>query len=259
MNRDSSFPGVEVSPLGDLHTSPPTASAVAHPPALPATVPADELSAHVRDGNGPAVASGVGARVAASVWVLPAAKLVGFCCVLTCIAWLGERSRDTTVYGPELAESTSPEATLPKPAPAPMGEPGGAPASAPPPPVPPPPCASTSSGGQSLAPPTAVLTDGRLVLNEATAAELDRLPGIGKKRADDIVALRTRMKRFKRLEDLLRVRGIGPRSLTSLKEHLVLDRPKPLEDKDAGSGSDSQERTAASPPHTEAAPAERAQ
>src|SRR5688572_20875041 len=118
MNRDSSFPGVEVSPLGDLHTSPPTASAVVHPPALPATVPADELSARVRDDNGPAVASGPGARGAASVWVLPAAKLVGFCCVLTCIAWLGERSRDTTVYGPELAESPSPEPALPKPAPA---------------------------------------------------------------------------------------------------------------------------------------------
>src|SRR5690606_11091785 len=88
--------------------------------------------------------------------------------------------------------------------------------------------------------------DGRLILNEANAAELDRLPGIGKKRAEDIVALRTRMKRFKRLEDLLRVRGIGPRSQVGLKEHLVLDRPKGVEAA-LDAAADEQKRTLAAP------------
>jgi competence protein ComEA len=69
------------------------------------------------------------------------------------------------------------------------------------------------------------LPDGRLILNEATAEDLDRLPGIGRKRAEDIIQLRGRVGRFRRLTDLLRVRGIGVKSLGKLKEHLLLDRP----------------------------------
>jgi competence protein ComEA len=52
-----------------------------------------------------------------------------------------------------------------------------------------------------------------------------RLPGIGKKRADAILALRTRLGRFKRPTDLLRVRGLGARRLKRLLPHLVVDPP----------------------------------
>ncbi|HSI03186.1 MAG TPA: helix-hairpin-helix domain-containing protein, partial [Myxococcota bacterium] len=44
-------------------------------------------------------------------------------------------------------------------------------------------------------------------LNTATAAELDGLPGVGRKRADAIIAKRP----FKRVTELLRVRGFGPK------------------------------------------------
>ena len=48
----------------------------------------------------------------------------------------------------------------------------------------------------------------RIDLNSATAAELMRLPGVGKKRADAIVA--TRDKRpFKKPEEVLRVKGLS--------------------------------------------------
>lgn len=62
-----------------------------------------------------------------------------------------------------------------------------------------------------------------LIVNRASARQLTQLPGIGRKRAAQIVALRTRLGRFERLTDLLRVRGIGVKSLKKLLPHLQLD------------------------------------
>jgi competence protein ComEA len=62
-----------------------------------------------------------------------------------------------------------------------------------------------------------------VVLNRADAAELRRLPGVGAKRAEAIVLLRQRLGRFRRPNDLLRVKGIGPRTLERMLPHLVLD------------------------------------
>ena len=64
------------------------------------------------------------------------------------------------------------------------------------------------------------------MLNCASAEELTRLPGVGEKRSADIVALRERLGRFKRATDLLRVRGIGPKSLQKMKPYFVLDPPE---------------------------------
>jgi competence protein ComEA len=76
--------------------------------------------------------------------------------------------------------------------------------------------------------PAAVLPDGRIVLNLATPTELTKLPGIGQKRAEAIVALRTKLRGFRKLSDLLRVKGIGVKSLKKLEPKLVLDVPAPL-------------------------------
>ena len=75
-----------------------------------------------------------------------------------------------------------------------------------------------------------VTADGKVILNAASAGELTRLPGIGQRRAEAIVELRTRLKRFRRVQDLLRVKGIGPRSLKRLMPHMVLDEPAPAAD-----------------------------
>lgn len=88
-----------------------------------------------------------------------------------------------------------------------------APSSAPPPPE----KAPTSRG---------ITADGKVVLNEASVEELTRLPGVGRKRAEAIVALRTRLKRFRKAAQLLRVRGIGIKSLRKMQPHLVLDWPR---------------------------------
>jgi competence protein ComEA len=72
-----------------------------------------------------------------------------------------------------------------------------------------------------------VTTDGKVILNLASADELTKLPGVGMKRAQAILALRTKLKRFKHPTDLLRVKGIGPRGLQRMLPHLVLDAPGP--------------------------------
>jgi competence protein ComEA len=46
---------------------------------------------------------------------------------------------------------------------------------------------------------------------------------VGTKRAAAILALRQRLGRFRRTSDLLRVKGIGPRTLQRMLPHLVLD------------------------------------
>ncbi len=68
---------------------------------------------------------------------------------------------------------------------------------------------------------------GRLRLNAAGVDDLDKLPGIGKKRAEAIVALRERIGRFRHLRDLMRVRGIGFRSLKRLEPLVTLEDPPP--------------------------------
>jgi competence protein ComEA len=68
--------------------------------------------------------------------------------------------------------------------------------------------------------------DGKIILNTATAAQLDKLPSVGMKRAEQIVALRERLGRFKSLNDLLRIKGIGVKSLKKMLPMLVLDPPK---------------------------------
>ena len=70
-------------------------------------------------------------------------------------------------------------------------------------------------------------SDGKVILNVASAEVLTQLPGVGARRAEAIVQLRQRLKRFRKPSDLLRVRGIGVRSLQRMLPHLVLDAPKP--------------------------------
>ena len=79
--------------------------------------------------------------------------------------------------------------------------------------------------------------DGRIILNLATVDDLVRLPGIGRKRAKAIVALRQRLGKFRRLRDLLRIRGIAYRSLRRLKPHVLLDRPAPVRVGQGGASS----------------------
>jgi competence protein ComEA len=61
---------------------------------------------------------------------------------------------------------------------------------------------------------------GLIDVNRATAAELQRLPGIGPKLAARIILARDRQP-FRRVEDLRKVSGIGAKTLEKLRPHVT--------------------------------------
>jgi len=58
--------------------------------------------------------------------------------------------------------------------------------------------------------------DSRINVNEAAVEELVRLPGIGPSRAEAIIAEREK-RRFRRIEDILRVPGIGRKTFGRIR------------------------------------------
>lgn len=92
------------------------------------------------------------------------------------------------------------------------------------PPVPPS-SAPASTSTPARASPRATPED-PVYVNYASAEELRRLPGVGAKRAEAIVALRARMGRFQRVEDLMRVKGIGRATIKKLRPLIRLDQPR---------------------------------
>jgi competence protein ComEA len=54
-------------------------------------------------------------------------------------------------------------------------------------------------------------------LNTATAADLEKLPGVGPAMAQRIVEYRQKNGEFKKIEDLMNVKGVGERSFLRLK------------------------------------------
>jgi len=80
-------------------------------------------------------------------------------------------------------------------------------------------------GGAGIPAVGAASADDPVVLNTAAADDLRRLPGIGPKRADAILALRARLGRFHAIEDLLKVKGIGRATLKRLRPLVRLDGP----------------------------------
>ena len=76
-------------------------------------------------------------------------------------------------------------------------------------------------GAGAVAPPGSAQGDSatpRVNLNTATAAELDLLPGVGPSTAAKIVADREANGPFARVEDLMRVSGIGEKKFAALED-----------------------------------------
>lgn len=65
-----------------------------------------------------------------------------------------------------------------------------------------------------------------LNLNTATAAQLESLPGIGKSTAERIIEYRQKSGGFKKVEELMNVRGIGEKNFLALKPLITVSVPR---------------------------------
>ena len=74
-------------------------------------------------------------------------------------------------------------------------------------------------------------------INQAASAELARLPRVGTKLADRIVAHRAQHGPFRRVEDLMEVKGVGEKFFTTLKPYLSTTGPTTLAEKVSSKGT----------------------
>jgi competence protein ComEA len=110
------------------------------------------------------------------------------------------------------------------------------------PPPSPPPAQSASSAPAAPAPSSSsssarATPDAPVYINHASVEELRRLPGVGAKRAEAILALRQRLGRFHRVEDLMRVKGVGRTTLKKWRPLVRLDAPPTAASADGGASS----------------------
>jgi competence protein ComEA len=73
--------------------------------------------------------------------------------------------------------------------------------------------------------PAAVAKVATLDLNSASLAELESLPGVGRRTAERIIEYRQKNGPFKKIEELMNVQGIGEKSFLKLKP-LIAVSPK---------------------------------
>src|SRR5512138_2676044 len=74
-------------------------------------------------------------------------------------------------------------------------------------------------------------------INQATSSELMRLPRVGAKLADRIVTHRKEHGPFRRIEDLMEVKGVGEKFFSALKPYLTVTGPTTLAEKVSSKGS----------------------
>jgi competence protein ComEA len=65
-------------------------------------------------------------------------------------------------------------------------------------------------------------TAGIVNINTASAADLEALPGIGAKTAARIIEYRQKNGPFKKIEELMNVRGVGEKSFLKLKAQITV-------------------------------------
>ena len=69
---------------------------------------------------------------------------------------------------------------------------------------------------------SAVIHLEKININKAGLEELTELPGIGPSKAARIIELRKELGKFKTIDDLLQIKGIGPKTLEKFKEQITL-------------------------------------
>ena len=83
--------------------------------------------------------------------------------------------------------------------------------------------ASPLAAQRAAKPPVAATASTEVVnLNSATVAQIASLPGIGPKTADLVVQYRVKNGPFKKIEEIMNVRGIGEKSFLKIKDRLTV-------------------------------------
>ncbi len=78
----------------------------------------------------------------------------------------------------------------------------------------------------SLLIPVYALASDKVNLNHATCDELTQLKGIGPVIAQKIVDYRETYGPFKKIEDLMKVNGIGPKIFEGIREQITVEQSK---------------------------------
>ena len=63
----------------------------------------------------------------------------------------------------------------------------------------------------------------KININTASATELQKLPRIGEKVAQRIIDFRKKHGKFKKIEELMKVKGIGEKMFNNLKDLITID------------------------------------
>jgi len=69
-------------------------------------------------------------------------------------------------------------------------------------------------------------TEKKININTATASELQKLPRIGAKVAQRIVDFRTEHGNFKKIEDIMKVKGIGEKTFKRIRDRITVGNNK---------------------------------
>ena len=83
--------------------------------------------------------------------------------------------------------------------------------------------AQAKAAGQTSAKPPVT---GTININTASAADLQRLPGIGAKTAGRVIEYRQKNGPFKKVEELMNVRGVGEKNFLKLKTQISVGAAK---------------------------------
>ncbi len=81
--------------------------------------------------------------------------------------------------------------------------------------------AAPADKGKAATEETVATASVKVDINTADVEELTRIPGIGPKTAEAIVAYRKDVGQFKKVEDLIEVKGIGPKKLETIRPFLA--------------------------------------
>ncbi|MCD5491460.1 helix-hairpin-helix domain-containing protein [Lactobacillus delbrueckii] len=85
------------------------------------------------------------------------------------------------------------------------------------------PASSPSASASSVSSSTSGAASGDLInLNTATASDLQKLNGIGEKKAEQIIAYRQEKGAFKSIDELKEVSGIGDKTFAAIKDQLTI-------------------------------------